>query len=124
MGNEIYNWKSIQAAKRKKAKALRKVQRAAKAGNPPKYQPCMKSEFYLTREWRELRWKVLVASDGKCQMCGRGKQDNVILHVDHVLPRSKFPLLELNDKNLQVLCEDCNIGKSNKVFEKQASSVS
>ena len=35
------------------------------------------------------------------------------IHVDHIKPRSKYPELELDINNLQVLCEDCNIGKSN-----------
>jgi len=35
------------------------------------------------------------------------------IHVDHIKPRSKFPELELVFDNLQVLCDDCNIGKSN-----------
>jgi 5-methylcytosine-specific restriction endonuclease McrA len=69
--------------------------------------------FYDTREWRELRWKVLRKSDMKCQACGRSRNDGIILHVDHIQPRSKFPHLELVESNLQVLCEDCNIGKSN-----------
>jgi 5-methylcytosine-specific restriction endonuclease McrA len=35
------------------------------------------------------------------------------MHVDHILPRSKFPELELDIDNLQVLCEECNLAKSN-----------
>src|SRR5262249_39926358 len=30
---------------------------------------------------------------------------------DHIKPRSKFPELELELGNLQVLCADCNLGK-------------
>lgn len=33
------------------------------------------------------------------------------MHVDHIKPRSKYPALELVLSNLQVLCEDCNLGK-------------
>jgi len=74
----------------------------------------MASDFYDTWEWRDLRWQVLTASNGKCKVCNRGKDNGIILHVDHIKPRSKFPALELVFDNLQVLCEDCNIGKSNK----------
>jgi 5-methylcytosine-specific restriction endonuclease McrA len=35
------------------------------------------------------------------------------MHVDHIKPRSLFPLLAADPENLQVLCEDCNVGKSN-----------
>ena len=77
------------------------------------YRKGMKSEFYQTFEWRQLRWKVLLESDKCCAMCGRSKAHGIILHVDHIKPRSKYPALELTQSNLQVLCEDCNIGKSN-----------
>ena len=45
-------------------------------------------------------------------VCGAsGKQ--TVLHVDHIKPRSKYPELALDPNNLQVLCKDCNLGKSN-----------
>ena len=60
------------------------------------------------------RYKALRHSDGRCQLCGRSKRaDGVILHVDHIKPRSRFPELALDVANLQVLCEDCNLGKGN-----------
>lgn len=70
--------------------------------------------FYETREWRELRYKALVKHGAACQCCGATRSDGVRLHVDHIKPRSKFPSLQLDISNLQVLCEDCNLGKSNK----------
>lgn len=69
--------------------------------------------FYNSREWRELRYRVLTKSDGRCQCCGAKAIDGGRLHVDHIKPRSKFPELALEESNLQVLCEDCNLGKSN-----------
>ncbi|RYZ77144.1 MAG: HNH endonuclease [Proteobacteria bacterium] len=36
------------------------------------------------------------------------------MHVDHIKPRSKYPHLELEFSNIQVLCPPCNFGKSNK----------
>jgi hypothetical protein len=35
------------------------------------------------------------------------------LHVDHIKPVSKYPELKLEFDNLQILCENCNLGKSN-----------
>lgn len=70
--------------------------------------------FYDTREWRDLRWEVLRKSNMHCSMCGAGREDGIKLHVDHIKPRSKYPELELVEANLQVLCEPCNMGKSNK----------
>lgn len=35
------------------------------------------------------------------------------MQVDHIQPLSKYPELALVEDNLQVLCKDCNMGKSN-----------
>lgn len=79
------------------------------------YRPGLPShEFYRTRSWLELRYTVLQKRGTKCECCGLSKKDGAIIHVDHIKPRSRFPNLELVESNLQVLCELCNIGKSNK----------
>lgn len=70
--------------------------------------------FYSSRKWRDLRFKALRLYGFKCMACGMTAADGVKLHVDHIKPRSRFPHLELSLENLQVLCEDCNLGKSNK----------
>lgn len=70
--------------------------------------------FYESRAWRELRYKVLKRDGRRCACCGATPLDGVSVHVDHIKPRSKFPQLQLDASNLQVLCSDCNIGKSNK----------
>lgn len=67
--------------------------------------------FYKSREWRELRFSVLVEFGRKCMCCNATDKP---LHVDHIKPISKYPHLKLTKANLQVLCEDCNLGKSNK----------
>jgi hypothetical protein len=77
---------------------------------PPAYFFGMGKDFYKTREWRDVRYKALVKFGKKCQACG---ETSGYIHVDHILPRSKHPKLELDIENLQVLCEACNIGKSN-----------
>lgn len=71
--------------------------------------------FYRSREWLELRVRVLEKYECKCMMCGRSpKNDGIVIHVDHIKPRSKFPELSLTFDNLQLLCAACNKGKSNK----------
>jgi|LakMenE18May11ns_1017448.scaffolds.fasta_scaffold9737470_3 5-methylcytosine-specific restriction endonuclease McrA len=70
--------------------------------------------FYDTREWKELRYQALKIYGPRCQCCGASPADGIVIHVDHIKPRSKYPELELDIKNLQILCEPCNIGKSNK----------
>ena len=67
--------------------------------------------FYDSREWRDLRYYALKLYGRKCQLCFA---TNTQIHVDHIKPRSKYPELALDIKNLQILCKDCNLGKSNK----------
>ena len=69
--------------------------------------------FYHSQAWRDLRYRVLDKHGRRCQKCGATSAEDT-LHVDHIKPRSKYPELELEFDNLQVLCKACNIGKSNK----------
>lgn len=79
--------------------------------NPVQVMPsASKLGFYESDAWRQLRYKVIKANGRKCQACGTVNKQ---IHVDHIKPRSKFPELELTFSNLQVLCIDCNLGKSN-----------
>jgi hypothetical protein len=74
----------------------------------------MNDGFYVSREWLDLRYRVLQKSGGSCKLCGcRATPDNPI-HVDHIKPRSLHPELALVESNLRVLCKACNMGKSNK----------
>lgn len=59
-----------------------------------------------------LRYKVLKNNAFKCVACGHGVDDGAKLHIDHKLPFSLGGLTELN--NLQTLCSECNLSKSNK----------
>lgn len=69
-------------------------------------------EFYASWEWKELRFKVLKKYGAECMLCGATEQ----IVVDHIKPRSKFLELQLEFDNMQVLCNACNKGKSNKDF--------
>jgi hypothetical protein len=70
-------------------------------------------DFYQSRDWASVRYAALLRSDGRCSCCGASRNDGAVLHVDHIKPRSKFPELSLSLDNLQVLCDLCNIAKSN-----------
>jgi hypothetical protein len=59
-----------------------------------------------------IRWQVFERDNFKCVACGKSAIDGAILHVDHILPRSKGGKDEMD--NYQTLCHLCNIGKSNK----------
>lgn len=77
-----------------------------------------KDSFYKSREWRSLRYQVLREQSACCACCGRSPRiHGIVIHVDHILPRSKFPHLALDKSNLQVLCDDCNLAKSNTTFD-------
>jgi hypothetical protein len=60
-----------------------------------------------------VRFDVL-KRDRKCVLCGAAPEidSEVRLHVDHIVPRSKGGSNEMS--NLQVLCSECNLGKSNR----------
>lgn len=76
--------------------------------------PLSPAEFYASRAWRELRYQALARWGAVCQACGVTRRAGVRIHVDHIKPRSIYPELALQLDNLQVLCEDCNLGKSNR----------
>src|SRR5688572_27888854 len=90
---------------KKQAKADRNMDRRARRK--------LRKEFWESPEWLKLRYTVLQKHGARCQCCGACAADGVRIHVDHILPRSKFPKLALVESNLQVLCEACNLGKGN-----------
>jgi predicted restriction endonuclease len=60
-----------------------------------------------------LRFKVLKRDNFSCVQCGASPAKNpvVVLHIDHIKPWSKGGETEIS--NLQTLCQNCNLGKSN-----------
>jgi 5-methylcytosine-specific restriction endonuclease McrA len=53
---------------------------------------------------------VAGSAERMCCMCGATPRHGVRLHIDHVTPWSNGGETVL--ENLQVLCEQCNVGKS------------
>ncbi len=72
-----------------------------------------KPDFYQSGKWLRLRMQAFELYGSGCACCGITPAQGAIMHVDHIKPRSKYPELELELTNLQILCEDCNKGKSN-----------
>lgn len=70
--------------------------------------------FYRSKEWRHLRYQAFRQYGNKCCVCGRGTSDGMVMHVDHIKPRSLYPHLALKLSNLQIMCNECNVSKSNK----------
>lgn len=62
-----------------------------------------------------LRLEVLTRDKFRCVFCGKSPATDIgtKLHIDHVEPFSKGGKSSL--ENLQTLCEECNLGKSNRV---------
>jgi hypothetical protein len=60
-----------------------------------------------------LRFQVLKRDNFSCVKCGASpaKDQYIVLNIDHIKPWSKGGLTEIS--NLQTLCQDCNLGKSN-----------
>lgn len=71
----------------------------------------LRKSFYESDAWRAVRYQVLKKFGATCQCCGATPKQSRQVHVDHIKPRSRYPELELDITNLQVLCEDCNLGK-------------
>lgn len=63
-----------------------------------------------------VRLKVLDRDNFRCVFCGRSPATDigVRLHIDHKLPFSKGGKSTID--NLQTLCQDCNLGKSDEVI--------
>lgn len=59
-----------------------------------------------------LRFLIMKRDNFKCCMCGRSPATtpNLELHIDHIKPWAKGG--ETVPDNLQTLCSDCNLGKS------------
>ena len=98
-------------------KALEVFVEWANEGIRPEYVKTEK-QGAKTRTPRNINWRlralVLLRDGARCQLCGAIPQDGVRLHVDHIEPWSEGG--ETVIENLQILCEACNIGKSNLVM--------
>lgn len=94
-------------------KALAAFVQWADEGKLPPISDC-REEKAERRTSRNINWRlralVLMRDGARCRLCGATPNDGVRLHVDHVRPWSKGGETVL--ENLQVLCNVCNIGKS------------
>jgi 5-methylcytosine-specific restriction endonuclease McrA len=70
-----------------------------------------KVDFYKSSRWINLTKKVRDLYKCGCMKCSK---ENIETHIDHIFPRSLYPKFQYSIHNLQILCKDCNIEKSNK----------
>ena len=119
MGNLDWSWKDPDKKEVKQVNKIMVIGKKAKKRNKKKTRQKLNrsdsKSFYVSKEWRRVRYRVIKKYEGACMACGRSKKEHgIVIHVDHIKPRSKHPNLALHINNLQLLCEDCNLGKSNK----------
>lgn len=93
-GHENYNMQDI-------ASAFQQLQQVEVRKETAAYQRFLMSS--------KLRYEILTRDNHRCRICGRGAQDGVTLHVDHIVPVSKGG--KTIASNLRTLCSDCNLGK-------------
>jgi predicted nucleic acid-binding Zn ribbon protein len=68
-----------------------------------------KLKKFKNNTFLKLRWEVFKRDGFKCQYCGRGINEKIILQVEHIIPKSKGGETILN--NLITSCFECNSGK-------------
>ena len=65
----------------------------------------------------KIRFMVLRRDGFKCKYCGRSVKQNVILNIDHVIPKSKGG--DYSFENLITSCFECNQGKKDILLTKR-----
>jgi HNH endonuclease len=117
---EYLKLKSAKRAERKKKKAENarlNPPDKAKIRNLARPSSETKNSFYDSWDWRTLRMKALKINGARCQCCGADRNDidmtgnPVRIVVDHIKPISKYWDLRLSLSNLQIMCDECNMGK-------------
>lgn len=61
-------------------------------------------------KWRNLRLRIIQRDNAMCQRCYHkfGRINTEELQVHHIKPRTKYPELTYDPKNLVTLCGTCN----------------
>lgn len=68
--------------------------------------------FYRSWEWKKARYQAFQIHGRRCACCGATPDDGrTRIVVDHIQPLRKRWDLRLDQTNLQVLRNDCNMGK-------------
>lgn len=65
------------------------------------------SDFYQSKKWICLRKWAISFYGRKCLKCGSTEK----IHVDHIIARCRSYWLRLSKRNVQPLCERCNLEK-------------
>lgn len=102
----------------KDTQETKRARRKARKARQPKFAPAPNNpsspkSFYASWDWKKKRMEALLLHGHRCQSCGASPSNlhSVRLVVDHIKPIRKHWELRLELSNLQVLCDDCNMGK-------------
>lgn len=83
----------------------------------PEKRESRRSKFYKSWDWRTLRMEALKRHGAVCQCCGAKRGDvstagePIRICVDHIRPLATHWHMRLDPDNLQILCDECNMGK-------------
>jgi len=111
-------WKAEREAEQQQQRQKRQAEREAQQQQRQLEKQAQREPRRGPRQVRILngqltppqRFAIFKRDSYRCRLCGAfPEEDDVKLHVDHIIPRSKGGS---NDpKNLWTLCSECNIGK-------------
>jgi hypothetical protein len=76
-------------------------------------------DFYRSWAWKRLRYEAIKRYGRQCQCCGTGGR----IVVDHIRPVRTHPHLRLKLSNLQILCNDCNMGEGEPLLPRLAAGT-
>lgn len=104
--------------KKRKSKSraswISRKQRKADRKKNKKVQQDKIDAFYASWEWKRLRYDYLKGKERRCECCGARPSDGVRIVVDHIKPIRHYWHLRFEKSQLQMLCDDCNMGKGSR----------
>lgn len=99
----------IQRRKNEAHKKLPNFSKEQKEAGPPSQK--MIRDFYDSPQWKRLSYRAKITLGRRCMVCGKTPEDGIVIHTDHIKPIRHHWALRLDPNNLQILCEECNLGK-------------
>ncbi|MGM0860681.1 MAG: HNH endonuclease [Bacillota bacterium] len=69
------------------------------------------SKISLKYNHKDIKAKLLEETRGKCAYCESKINHAAYLHIEHILPKTKFPELTYKWGNLTISCPKCNLNK-------------